>query len=191
MAVLGLLAERPRHPYDIAFTMHQRHMDRHIKLSLGSLYHLVEQLQRVGWVRPTDVSREGRRPERTVYSVTEVGRERFLLRLRELLAEPVDEYSSFEAGLSFLHQLAPQEAASLLRERAAALERQMEEWEGVASFLHQERGLMRLALIEAELVQGTRGFQAEWSRRIAAEIESGALVWQTHVAEGATEEIHS
>jgi len=191
MAVLGLLGECPRHPYDIAYTMHHRHMDEHIKLSLGSMYHVVEQLQRQAWVRPIETAREGRRPERTVYTVTPEGRERFLDRLRELIAEPTREYSSFEAGLSFLHQLPPEEAAALLRQRAAALRRQMECWDHTEQQL-REKGLMRLALIEAEMVQETRRFQADWATRIADEIESGALEWATHVdGRVEEEEMHS
>src|SRR5215471_8359979 len=92
MAVLGLLGECPRHPYDIAYTMHHRHMDEHIKLSLGSMYHVVEQLQRQGWVRPSAPAREGWRPARTVCTVTPEGRERFLDWLRELIAKPNREY---------------------------------------------------------------------------------------------------
>lgn len=179
MAILGLLAERPRHPYDIACTMQHRHMDKHIKLSLGTLYHMVEQLHGLGWVRSTETAREGRRPERTIYEVTPEGHARFLQRLRELIAEPNQEYSSFEAGLSFLHQLSPPEAAALLRRRAAALRDQMDSWDHTLERLH-EMGLMRLALIEAEMVQETRRFQAEWATRIADEIESGVLEWRTH-----------
>jgi len=186
MAVLGLLEERPRHPYDIAYTMHHRHMDEHIKLSLGTLYHVVEQLQRLGWVRPTETAREGRRPERTVYAVTPEGRDRFLQRLRELIAQPTREYSSFEAGLSFLNQLPRHEAAALLRQRAAAQREQMECWSHIERQL-REKGLMRLALIEAEMVQDMRHFQADWATRIADEIESGALEWATHV-DGRVEE---
>lgn len=189
MAVLGLLEERPRHPYDIACTMHHRHMDQHIKLSLGTMYHVVEQLQRLGWVRPIETAREGRRPERTVYTVTPEGRERFFQRLRELIAEPTREYSSFEAGLSFLHQLPRQEAMALLRQRAAALRGQMECWGRIERQL-LEKGLMRLALIEAEMVQEMRRFQADWATRVADEIESGALDWATHVEVRLEEEMH-
>jgi DNA-binding PadR family transcriptional regulator len=180
MAVLGLLAERPRHPYDIAYTMQHRHMDKHIKLSLGTLYHVVEQLQGLGWVRSTETAREGRRPEKTIYAVTPEGHERFLQRLRELIAEPNQEYSSFEAGLSFLHQLSPPEAAARLRQRAAALRDQMESWDYTLKRL-RGMGLMRLALIECEMVQDLRRFQADWAARIADEIDSGALEWRTHV----------
>lgn len=179
MAVLGLLEERPRHPYDIAFTMQHRQMDQHIKLSLGTLYHVVEQLQRLGWVRPTETAREGRRPERTIYTVTPEGRDRFLQRLRELIAEPGREYSSFETGLSFLHRLPREEAVALLRKRAAALRAQMDYWEYTEEQL-LNKGLMRLALVECEMVQDLRRFQAEWATRIADEIESGVLAWETH-----------
>jgi len=180
LAVLGLLEEHPRHPYDIACTMHQRNMDEHIRLSMGTMYHVVDQLQRLGWIRPTEIAREGRRPERTIYAATPEGREHFLQRLRELIAEPNREYSSFEAGLSFLHRLTREEAAALLRKRAAALRAQVELWD---SILDQHTHLKRLALIEAEMVQDLRRFQADWATRIAGEIESGTLEWAVH-AEG-------
>ena len=180
LAVLGLLEEHPRHPYDIACTMHQRNMDEHIRLSMGTMYHVVDQLQRLGWIRPTETARDGRRPERTIYAVTPEGRERFRQRLRDLIAQPNREYSSFEAGLSFLHQLTQEEAAALLRQRAAALRAQVELWDRV---LDRHTHLKRLALIEAEMVQDLRRFQADWATRIADEIESGTLEWAVH-AEG-------
>lgn len=185
VAVLGLLEERPRHPYDIAYTMQVRHMDRHIKLSLGTLYHVVDQLHRQGWVCPTETAREGRRPERTVYEITPEGRHHFRQRLRELIAEPVSEYSSFEAGLSFLHQLPRDDAVQLLRQRAAALREQVELWGYGMEQLRQR--LTRLALLEVEMVQDARRCQAEWALRIADEIESGALEWgRVHIEDPAS-----
>jgi DNA-binding PadR family transcriptional regulator len=176
LAVMGFLEERPRHPYDVAFTMQQRHMDAHIKLSLGTLYHTFEQLQRLGWVAPTETERAGRRPERTVYALTPRGRERFQERLRELIAQPANEYSSFEAGLAFIHHLPRSEAVALLRQRARAMLDHTAQWESVLDGC-RERGLSRLSLIEVEMVQDLRRFQAEWANRIADEIESGSLEW--------------
>lgn len=176
VAVLGLLAEEPRHPYDIAYTMHTRRMDEHIKLSMGTLYHVVDQLQRLGWIRPTETAREGRRPERTIYAVTPEGRRQLQDRLRQLIAQPTREYSSFEAGLTFLHQLPREEAAMLLRRRAEALREQIDLWDYSLGQLRQ-RGLGRLALIEVEMVQDARSFQRDWSLRIADEIENGTLDW--------------
>lgn len=183
VAVLGLLEERPRHPYDIAYTMQSRHMDEHIKLSLGTLYHVVENLHRLGWISPTETAREGRRPERTTYAVTAEGRRQLHQRIRELIAEPTREYSAFEAGLTFMHQLPREEAASLLRRRAEALREQIELWDYSLEQL-RERGLTRIALVEVELVQDTRRFQREWAERLAGEIESGALEWGPCMVEG-------
>jgi DNA-binding PadR family transcriptional regulator len=176
LAALGLLGEQPRHPYEIAFVMRQRHMDKHIKLNLGTLYHTFEQLQRAGWIEPTERERSGRRPERTVYALTPTGRERFQDRLRELISVPTGEYSSFEAGLSFMHQLPREEAVELLRMRALTLEQQLEKGVEILTWL-RERGLSRLSLIEAEMVQELRKWQLEWVRRISEEIESGELEW--------------
>lgn len=191
VAVLGLLAERPRHPYDIAFTMQERHMHEHIKLSLGTLYHVVEQLQRLGWIRPTETAREGRRPERTIYEVTPDGHRHLLDRVRQLVAEPTREYSAFEAGLAFLHQLPLEEAVTLLRRRAGALRDQIELWDYALDRL-RGGGLGRLALIEAEMVQDTRRFQRDWALRVSDEIESGTLEWAVRCAppaEATTKEV--
>jgi DNA-binding PadR family transcriptional regulator len=181
LAVLGLLGERPRHPYEVAFVMRQRHMDEHIKLNMGTLYHTFEQLQRAGWIEPTETEREGRRPERTVYTLTADGSQRFRDRLRELIAEPTGEYSSFEAGLSFMHQLSREEAVELLRLRALALEQRLEAADQILGWL-QSRGLTRLSLIEAEMVQEQQRWQLGWARRIADEIESGELEWAAGVS---------
>ena len=181
VAVLGLLAERPRHPYDIAYTIKQRQMHEHIKLSMGTLYHVVEQLQRLGWISPTETAREGRRPERTTYEITADGRRHLLDRVRQLVAEPARDYSAFEAGLAFLHQLNREEAVALLRRRAVALKEQIELWDYVLE-RHRAGGLGRLALIEAELVQDTSRFQRDWALRIADEIENGTLEWAVFCA---------
>jgi DNA-binding PadR family transcriptional regulator len=176
VAVLGLLATRPLHPYEVSFRMRQQHLDRHIKLNFGSLYHTFDQLQRQGLVEPLEVEREGRRPERTVYQLTPEGRDAFLERVRRMVLEPQPVYSDFEAGLAFIHHLDRDEAAHLLLQRASALEREHLAHEDLAHEL-AHRGLSRLSLIEVELAQDMRKHQAVWCRRIAGEIESGKLEW--------------
>jgi DNA-binding PadR family transcriptional regulator len=176
VAVLGLLAGGSLHPYEVSFRMRQQHMDRHIKLNFGSLYHTFDQLHRQGLIEPLEVARDGRRPERTVYRLTPEGRDAFLERVRHMVLEPQPAYSAFEAGLAFLHHLDRDEAARLLRLRADALEREHLAYEDILHGL-AHRGLSRLSLIEEELAQDVREHQAAWCRRIADEIESGALEW--------------
>jgi DNA-binding PadR family transcriptional regulator len=174
LAVLALLYERPMHPYEMAATMKERGKHESIKLNYGSLYSVVEALVREGLISPKETLREGRRPERTVYELTEAGRVEFLDWLRELLREPVKEYTQFAAGLSFLAALPPEEAAALLEERVQRLEGVVENMRARLGEL-MERGLPRLFLIEAEHELVLREAELEWVREISREIKSGAL----------------
>lgn len=63
--VLALLREDPMHPYEMIRLMRQRHDDRIIALTNGTVYHTVARLERLGLVSEVGVDREGNRPERT------------------------------------------------------------------------------------------------------------------------------
>jgi DNA-binding PadR family transcriptional regulator len=176
LAALSLLKERPMHPYEIAFTMKDRHLEESIKLNFGSLYHTIESLAASGWIAPVETAREGRRPEKTVYALTDAGRVRLLEWLRELIRTPVKDYLHFAAGLSFLNDLGQEEAVSLLRERAGKLAGEVEFWRLLMERLDGE-GIPRLYLIEIEHAQALREAELKWIKRTAAEIEDGRLVW--------------
>ena len=121
LAVLALLFERPMHPYEMATTLKQRHKEESIKLRYGSLYTVIELLLARGLIRAKATSREGKRPERTVYALTDAGREELLDWMRDLLRDPAKEYPQFEAALSLMPVLPPDEAIALLRDRALRL----------------------------------------------------------------------
>ena len=73
LAVLSCLNERPMHPYEISTTLRSRGKEQSIKLNYGSLYAVVDALQKHGLIAARETSREGRRPERTVYEISESG----------------------------------------------------------------------------------------------------------------------
>jgi len=112
LSILELLDERPMHPYELASTMRERHQDEFIRLNFGSLYHTVEVLERNGWIVPTEREKEGRRPERTVYKLTNPGRHVLVRALSDILAQPRREYPHFAAGLMFMHHLDAAQAAT-------------------------------------------------------------------------------
>jgi DNA-binding PadR family transcriptional regulator len=119
--VLALVFERPMHPYEMAATLKQRHKEDSIKLRYGSLYTVIELLLARGFIAAQSTSREGKRPERTVYRLTDAGYEALLDWMRDLVRDPVKEYPQFEAGLCLLAVLPPDEATALLRDRAVRL----------------------------------------------------------------------
>src|SRR3712207_5792776 len=121
LAVLSCLNERPMHPYEISTTLRSRGKEHSIKLNYGSLYSVVESLQKHGLIRSRATTREGRRPERTVYEITPAGVTEFEDWLAELLSTPVRDFTSLEAGLSLMPGLPPDEVARLLDDRAVKL----------------------------------------------------------------------
>jgi DNA-binding PadR family transcriptional regulator len=121
LAVLALLFERPMHPYEMAATLKQRHKGESIKIRYGSLYTVIELLEKRGFIGAKETSREGRRPERTVYVITRTGRDELMTWMQDLLRDPTEEYPEFQAALSLLPVLPPDQAVILLRHRALSL----------------------------------------------------------------------
>jgi DNA-binding PadR family transcriptional regulator len=174
LAVLGCLFEKPMHPYEMAQTMRSRAKHESIKLNYGSLYGVVEGLERRGLIRPLETTRQGRRPQRTVYEITEAGTVEMNEWLSELVAVPVKEYLQYEAALSLLHGLPPDEAVPLLRQRCSALEITLDEnearYEGA-----EKRGIPRIFMIEEEYKLALLRTELEFTRVLIADIESGEL----------------
>jgi DNA-binding PadR family transcriptional regulator len=124
LAVLVLLFEKAMHPYEMAATLQQRRKEQSIKLRYGSLYTVISQLQREGFIEAAGTERDGGRPERTTYRITDAGETEMSSWLRALLAEPVKEYPHFEAALSLLPALPPRDVQIFLAERLGRLEEQ-------------------------------------------------------------------
>jgi DNA-binding PadR family transcriptional regulator len=122
LAVLALLFERPMHPYEMGVLLKQRHKEESIKLRYGSLYTVIELLLARGFIAAKETTRDGKRPERTIYEITPAGRDELHDWMADLVAEPVKEFPQFEAALCLLPVLPPDEALSLLRQRLKRIE---------------------------------------------------------------------
>jgi DNA-binding PadR family transcriptional regulator len=176
LVVLCLLLEKPMHPYEMAFTLRVRHKEESIKLNYGSLYTVVEALQREQLIEVRDVVREGRRPERTVYGLTKPGRVELFNWMAELLGRPNKEYPQFATALSLIGVLPPAKAAGLLQRRAGRLEHEIEETRFVLESMLGD-GFERLFIIEAEYELTLKEAELEFTRSLIGDIESGKLTW--------------
>lgn len=174
LAVLVCLAERPMHPYEVAQTLRTRHKDDSVRLNYGSLYAVVDTLARRGLVEAAETERAGRLPERTIYRITAPGLEEMHAWLAELLAVPTKEYPAFEAALSFLPALAPDEAVSLLSERIERLEVELASAAALRELVEKAR-LPRLLWVEAQFATALRQTELDFARRLVADITSGTL----------------
>jgi DNA-binding PadR family transcriptional regulator len=164
LAVLSYLTQRPMHPYELGRTLRENDDGRSIRFNHGSLYMVVQQLARAGFIVEQETSREGQRPERTVYALTDAGRQELRDWMRELVEEPKHEYPHFVAALSLIAALPPGEVVDLLGRRLRRLAETQTEIRTVIDtalaaglhpvFLVEEE--YRLTLVEAEssFVQG-------------------------------------
>src|SRR5271155_1648353 len=100
LAVLVCLYERPMHPYEVAQTLRSRAKHESVRLNYGSLYAVVESLEKRGFIRAGE----------TVQEVTDDGIRELTDWLTELVAVPAKEYPHFMAALSFLPALATDDA---------------------------------------------------------------------------------
>jgi DNA-binding PadR family transcriptional regulator len=184
---MTLLMEHPMHPYEMKSKMKERGHDQVIRLKGGSIYDTVERLEDGGFIRSQAPSREGRRPERTVYAITENGREEITAWMREMLTQPVNDYPQFAAALAFLAVLDKDEVVRLLRARTALLESQIARNEKVLDDLQKIQRIPRLFLVEAEYGVVVSRAEVEWVRSLIQDIENGTL-WITHEEMHAVEE---
>jgi len=183
LSILELLNERAMHPYELAATMRARHHDEFIRLNFGSLYHTVDTLERNRWIVPAEREKEGNRPERTIYRLTDSGREILLRVVGEILAEPRREYPSFAAGLMFMHHLDPKIAVRSLEQRSQALQSTITKLSYILDELHAS-GHTRLTVIELEHKIAVLQAERAWVNKVAREITEGKLEWKAGIGSG-------
>jgi DNA-binding PadR family transcriptional regulator len=182
LAALEVLHEGPHHPYEIHQTMLERKMDRLVKLSPGTLYHTIERLDRDGFVQVVETTREGKRPERTTYRLTDAGRDAFAERLRHLIATVAEEYPSFSVAVELMHTLDQEDAVRQLRVRALDLEARLAALD-VACVHLADMDLHPLFWPDIRLRHKLVATELDWVTDLIAQLDSGVLSWP--VGEGA------
>jgi DNA-binding PadR family transcriptional regulator len=178
ISVLALLRERPMHPYEMYQLLVEREETRIVKVRPGSLYHAVERLASDELVVATGTEREGNRPERTTYELTDRGRAALRARIQELLAEPVNEFPIFPVALAESHNLTRDEVLEALARRRAGLEASVTE---LTDLLEVAR---RLEVAEAywfqlDYLRAITTTELDWISRLITRIDSEDLTWPT------------
>jgi DNA-binding PadR family transcriptional regulator len=173
LAVLSVVLSRPMPPYEMASVLRARGKDRDMKIKWGSLYTVVQNLEKHGMLQATESQRQGGRPERTVYRITAAGRAELEDWVRELVGIPEREQPRFEAGLSVIGVLHPDEAATLLRDRLTRLEEQIATQRDALEA--DAREVPRLFLVESEYDLALREAEATWVRSLLEEFTTGSL----------------
>jgi DNA-binding PadR family transcriptional regulator len=165
------------HPYRMQQLIKEREKDDVINVrQRASLYQTIDRLLRDGLIAVQETTKSENRPERTVYRLTEAGRETAFSWLQAMLATPTREYPEFPAAISFMAMLQPEVVLERLEERAAALEAEIAEI-ARRQTLAEEIGLPRVVLLESEYMVAMRETERNWVQSIVEELRTGRLRW--------------
>jgi len=176
LTVLCLLREAPMHPYAMQRLIRQRKKDDFLDLKRGSLYNNIERLQRAGLIEPVETTREGRRPERTVYRLTGEGARELNTWLCELVGKPARGSIQFVAALSFLGHLRPKEAIDQLSRRASILKAEIAGLDMALTELVPQLG--RLLVLEAEYERSMKQAELAWVQSLIDDLRRGDFTWK-------------
>jgi DNA-binding PadR family transcriptional regulator len=172
LAALGALLERPMHAYQLAGVL----AGRGVPANRGSLYDTMKAMTRAGWIEPRPAQRDGARPQRTPYALTQAGQAELARRLDRQVREPGREFPEFLGAVSHIGVLGPHGAAEALTERAGRLaalitgdQRRLDE--------ALAQNAPRLFVIEAEYALAMLRAERDWVLALADDITTGRLAW--------------
>jgi DNA-binding PadR family transcriptional regulator len=177
IAVLELLHEKPMHPYEMTQLMRERYVNMRVNVKAGSLYHTVERLHRDGLIEIVDTQRDGRRPERTVYGMTQTGLDEFTQRGRELLGDLVEEFPAYLSGLAVIDELGQESSVIELDHRVTRLRAAVAADQAVLQRLTED-GTPPIYWLDWRYKCDHRKFELEWTERLLDDLRSGRLSFQ-------------
>ena len=119
LALLSLIAEQPRHAYEIEQVIEERNIRYWTDLGFSSIYRILSKLEKSGWLAGQMQPPEGRGPARKVYHLTPTGIKVWQQAALDNLAKPDRKYSSFLLGLDNLSELPPNKAQSAVHANLA------------------------------------------------------------------------
>jgi DNA-binding PadR family transcriptional regulator len=178
LAILGLLENGPMHPYGIQRLIKQWGKDQVVNVGQRtSLYRMIVRLEEAGLITAGATQRDERYPERTVYHLTDEGREICREWLAEILTTPRNEFPEFPAGLSFIMLLPPETAGELLSRRREQLTQRIAELQLELRSKVDGQPIPRFALLETEYQVAVTVAEAKWIDSILKDLRSGTLTW--------------
>ena len=113
LIVLGMLKKQALSAYDIQKLVEYRNISRWVKISTPSIYKKVLQLEQKGLIK-SDMVKEGKMPEKAVYSLTDAGEQEFESLMLEIAAKPIQIFLDFNAVIVNLDSVAPEKQKARL-----------------------------------------------------------------------------
>ena len=101
--------------YDIQKLVEYRNISKWVKISTPSIYKKAIQLEEKGLIQG-EIVKEGKMPEKAIYSLTEAGEAEFERLMFEIAAKPINIFLDFNAVIVNLESLPPEKQKSCIAE---------------------------------------------------------------------------
>ena len=146
IVLLSLLAEQPRHGYDLDRVIEQRGYRQWTSLAFSSVYYLLKRLSERGLLEPD----EGSQGRRTVFRLTEAGRRELRQAAGERVLAPAPPSAGVLPALNAYSRLDDPALAALLARRAEALLGRLDELRALRAQVDEEHAL---AIFDYEILR--------------------------------------
>lgn len=170
LAILSLIAEKPRHGYDIEQVIEERGMRNWTEVGFSSIYYLLYKLEKDGLIESQLQRSEGKGPARKEYSINQHGRQSLVQATIAALSTPQSGSSPFLLGLSNYPIIPKEQILTALNTRIALLDEsrdhmllQVEEQGSMPSIVAAMFDYSQV-LVDAEL---------NWLRKFIQKVEAG------------------
>lgn len=136
-ALLGLLAENPKHPYQIEKDVEYRDMRSWTDLSMSSIYKLLKKLEEMELVNSETSLTEDNRA-RKIYSISDEGRDALEIKIRSILRKPDLLKDPFHLGIYNADLLEKDELLSCLEFYREAVVETIDGYKRLRAFLEEQ-----------------------------------------------------
>lgn len=176
LLTLGLVAERPMHAYEMVQTILERSEDRLVRFRPGTLYHAVDRLAADELITVFETRREGNRPERTVYAITDRGRSALAENLERTLAHHPTEYPELYLALAEAHALPRVRVRELLATRMVAMTDELDSAIAAADAA-SDQGKPEMFYLDAGCRIATLRAQLDWLEGLLERLDNHDIEW--------------
>jgi len=129
LLLLGVLMNGKMHGYRLnEYVKHV--MSFYTDLKKSTVYYILNQLEKNGYVS-FELEREGKRPERRIYEITDKGKTFFYELLRDSLRNYTQTSFGDDIAVSFIDSLPPKEVRELLINKRQKIEDQSKQYKGI------------------------------------------------------------
>lgn len=159
LIVLGMLKKEPMSAYDIQKLVEYRNISKWVKISTPSIYKKTVQLEKKGFVKGSIV-KEGKMPEKVIYSLTDAGQEEFEKLMLEIAAKPIRIFLNFNAVIVNLDSLSSENRKQCIdsieeniKELKSYLEQNIHEKENLPEIPATGMAVLRQQFVLAEAIE--------------------------------------